>query len=429
MSLYNKVSTFLEAERLNMLGVGDLLDLVQKSDRNAPSQLLLLSDRCERVESSFIFSLPFHMNVISAAARGRLKETAHSIILHNLLHHPVVLRSFLRNVADIDDDTFCVKDIEYPDKNRIDLSLRSKQKFLIIENKVNSAEEQFGQVYRYYAFARETHDEENILILYLNPCTNEPPSLYSRSRNGNGGEDDYDTIRKDKITVKNYEHDILGWLYKLSDKSTLEFSNEPYLKSAIHQYIDYLEEYFQTKDKYKPLHSMIEKEIKECFGLNDIQSRDSQIELLLDKKSSLERLTSELDRVLNKLMREQAAELFEQQVNVLNSKFNGKVNFRLFNLKDPEIGFDIEFENQLLHVTIIYYNDNKYYWRVICTPGLDDCLKKHIDQMISPIMGNVKWGSKGQWDVYNSTSKENCILRLSQLAGIFVKAPGFKVCE
>lgn len=410
-----------------MLGVRDLTGLVQKSDRNALSQLLLLSDRCECVEKSFMSSLPFHMNVISAAARGRLKETAHSIILHDLLHHPVVLRSFLRYVADIDDDTFCVKDIEYPDKNRIDLSLRSKQKFLIIENKVNSAEEQLGQVYRYYAFARETHDEENILVLYLNPSTNEPPSLYSRSRNGNGGEDDYDTIRKDKITVKNYEHDILGWLYKLSDKSALEFSNEPYLKSTIHQYIDYLEEYFQTKDKYKPLHSMIEKEIKECFGLNDIQSRDSQIELLLDKKSSLERLTSELDRILLTLKREQAMELLEKQVKELNSKFEGKVCFRIFNHVDPEMGFDVEHENQLLHVTITH--TEQYWWRVYSTSGLDDCLKKHIDLMISPIMGAVKWGSKGQWDVYKSTSKENCILRLSQLAEIFVKAPGFKVCE
>lgn len=48
--------------------------------------------------------------------------------------------------------------------------------------------------------------------------------------------------------------------------------------------------------------------------------------------------------------------------------------------------------------------------------------------MISPIMGAVKWGSKGQWDVYNSTSKENCTLRLSQLAEIFVNAPNFKIC-
>lgn len=370
-------------------------------------------------------SLPFHMNVIYAAARGRLKETAHSIILHDLLHHPAVLKSFLQEVVDIDDGTFSVNDIEYPDKNRIDLSLRSDQKFLIIENKVNSAEEQLGQIYRYYSIARETHNKENILVLYLNPSTHEPPSLYSRSRNGNGGEEDVDTVGIDNITVRDYEHDILGWLYNLSENSTIVRDEEPFLKSAILQYIDYLEEHFQTKDKYKQLHTMIEKELKEILGIEDSQSREAQIELLSDKKQCLEKMMSEINDFLAKLKREQAAELLERETNELNRKFEGKVSFKMYNLKDPEMGFDVEHENQLLHITITY--TDRYWWRVYSSSGLEDDEKKHIDCIISPIMGAVIWGSKGKWDIYNSTSAENCSLRLSQLAEIFLNENNFKV--
>ena len=427
MRLYNNVATFLQAEQSTMLKACALLDWVKRSECRTFSQLLQLSDQCNRVEKSFMTSLPFHLNVISAAARGRLKETAHSLILHDLLHHPIVLQSFLREVVEIDGNTFSVNDIEYPDKNRIDLSLRSNQKFLIIENKVNSAEEQFGQVYRYYSIARETHDEENILVLYLNPSNNEPPSLYSRSNNGNGHEEDFDTVGRDKITVKNYEHDILDWLYKLSDEQAIVFDAEPFLKSAIIQYIDYLEEYFQTKDKYKQLHTMIEKELKDILGIDDSQSREAQIELLSDKKMGLERLMSEINRVIVKLNCEQAVDLLEREANELNGKFAGKVNFKMFNLKHPEMGFDVEHGHQRLQVTITY--TDKYWWRIYCPSGLEDDLKNHIDRLVSATMGEVKHGGKGYWDIYNNTSVENCILRLSQLAEIFVKAPGFKVCE
>lgn len=39
--------------------------------------------------------LPYHLNVISSAARGKLKETAHSMILSDLLNFPDIQKSFL----------------------------------------------------------------------------------------------------------------------------------------------------------------------------------------------------------------------------------------------------------------------------------------------------------------------------------------------
>lgn len=421
--------------------ISSLLNVIQSNDVEAltlmeyccacllrnDSQLFRLSDKCHKIEESFKKTLPFHLNVISAAARGRLKETAHSIILHDLLHHPVILSSFLVEIVGIDGNTFSVSDIEYPDKDRIDLSLRSKEKYLIIENKVNSAEEQKGQLYRYATHAEETHKKEDIIILYLNPSSYEVPSLYSRSKDGNGNEDDYDTVNTDRITIKNYRYDIIAWLKKLADNSQIINESEPYLKSAILQYIDYLEEYFQTKDEYKKkLHEMIEKELRALLGIEDNLSLQTQIEILNDKKSSLERLTSEISAYLNKLQTQQAVERLESVAKELNEKFKGQITFKMYNLLEPEVGFDIEFNKQVMHVTITYTSAQKYWWRVYATQGIEDSTKHSIEELIIPVMGNVINGSKGTWDIYKQTSEQNCGLRISELAQLFQCNVDFK---
>lgn len=391
------------------------------------SQLLGLSDICLQKEVSFKKSRPFHLNVISAAARGRLKETAHSIILHDLMHHPIILSSFLEEIVDIDGNTFSVSDIEYPDKDRIDLSLRSKEKYLIIENKVNSAEEQKGQLYRYVSHAEESHKKDDIIILYLNPSSYEAPSLYSRSKDGCGDEDDYMTVNIDRITIKNYKYDIILWLKKLAENSQIINESEPYLKSAILQYIDYLEEYFQTKDKYKKLHEMIEKELKAVLGIEDNQSLQTQIEILNDKKAGLEKLMSEISAFLNKLQTQQAVERLESVAKELNENFKGQITFKMYNLLEPEVGFDIEFNKQILHVTITFTSAQKYWWRVYAAQGIEESTKHSIEELIIPVMGNVSNGSKGTWDIYKLTSEQNCGLRISELAELFSKNVEFKI--
>lgn len=426
MNITDIISSLSKFDKTDNINICAWLVSMMHDDKSMYILLASQSEHCKEIRKSYMNSLPFHVNVITAAARGRLKETAHTIILHDLLHHSAILSSFLNEIVGIDGKTFAVSNIEYPDKDRIDLSLRSKDKFLIIENKVNSAQEQQGQLYRYYSLATESHKENDIIILYLNPESYDVPSLYSRSKDGAGSEDDYDTVPADNVLVKNYKYDLLNWLNKLVDDQNFISNKEPYLRSALLQYIDYLEEYFQTKNIYNQLHDMIEKELKETLGLDDTQSRNSQIELLLDKKSSLEKMMSELDRLLNKLNYEKAIERLEGAIEEICNKFNGSVNFKMYNFKNPEMGFDVEHDNQTIHVTVTY--TNQYWWRVYGTPGLDDSIKNRIEEIVTPVIGPVKRGSKGAWDIYNPTSNENCILRLSQLAESFCKAPDFNVC-
>ena len=84
--------------------------------------------------------LPVTINpLVDAHFNQRLRETAHSRILYSLLTGSnVVKKHFIKFFLDKD---VSVNDITipYPDKNRIDLTIKGKNFFLIIENKVNGA--------------------------------------------------------------------------------------------------------------------------------------------------------------------------------------------------------------------------------------------------------------------------------------------------
>lgn len=59
-----------------------------------------------------ILKLPFHFNVITSAARGKLRETGHSRILCDLLHHQNIRKDFIKfffpNV-DCDNNDFIIE--------------------------------------------------------------------------------------------------------------------------------------------------------------------------------------------------------------------------------------------------------------------------------------------------------------------------------
>ena len=118
---------------------------------------------------ALIDSQPLRINVIYYAARGKLKEVAHSMILAGLLGEKVILNSFL--------DTFLSSSnheayYDYEIKrefNHIDVSLENESNFIIIENKVNDAIEQPHQIFQYVKEAKKTG--KNVFVIYLNSVT------------------------------------------------------------------------------------------------------------------------------------------------------------------------------------------------------------------------------------------------------------------
>ena len=90
-----------------------------------------LSERVHQLIKTYLDMTPFHLNVIEAACRGRFKETGHSLVLANLLKHPVIQSSFIKNFLNIQHAEYMHVTAE---KNRIDVALKGKDIFVIILN-------------------------------------------------------------------------------------------------------------------------------------------------------------------------------------------------------------------------------------------------------------------------------------------------------
>lgn len=390
--------------------------------------IVKLSQICKNVRDEFYKNQPFHINVILSAARGKLKETAHSIILHDLLHHPILLSSFLEEIVGIPADTFIKDDIRYPDQERIDLSLVShkKNKFLIIENKVNAAEEQPGQIYRYVLNALENGFRlSDVIVLYLNPDNNAHPSLYSRSKDGKGLDGDEYTVTKEKINVRNYKYDILNWL---KSKEKAIGINENLLKSSLMQYIDYLEEYFQTKDKYKELHDMTQEEIIKLLDLESL-SNEERVEVLTSKIRELDNLRAEIEGLNRKLKVDEWNEVLNRIHALLAESYADRITLRKYSNTVPELGFDVKINNLILHVSIVYWTNQIPYWRIYSDKDLDNSIRNEIKDILTPYFHQIKGPSSKNWDIFCETSKENCGLRLEKLIQVFLASPDFEVVK
>lgn len=246
-----RIRTMTEINNIN-----DYIEIIDMSDKVSD-----IIKRCSKDK-------PFHLNVIEAACRGFLKETGHSLILADMLRHPAIQKSFLERFLNIDHEEMEVT----AETDRVDVALKGDDMFVIIENKVNGAEEQQSQVYRYVhdiGICKYKFKLSQIYVLYLNPIDRALPS--ERSLCDEKSENNvFDKIGKDHYRVLSYKSDIINWL-----RGVL-IEQEQHVVSAMDQYIDYLENRFHTT----PMDTKMNEEIKRSI-LRDLK---------VEEKSSIEKM-------------------------------------------------------------------------------------------------------------------------------------------
>lgn len=253
--------------------------------------LLQMSTEIGDIREEELSKMPLHINVITISAVGKLKETAHSSILQHLIRHQTVLDSFMKSIMGIDKVRVHSKSVRKAEQDRIDVSIYDRDICVIIENKVNGAVEQPGQIFRYVQLALEAgYQEEQIRVLYLNSNHHEKPTDFSLTENGENVNRISKTI-EDNIIVRDYAHDIYEWIKELSP---IIPNSEKYLISALHQYQDYLEEYFFLTDKFQHMRQRIKTVIAENIlkGLSDDNDADfsQRIESLSEASENLQQL-------------------------------------------------------------------------------------------------------------------------------------------
>nr|WP_311149695.1 PD-(D/E)XK nuclease family protein [uncultured Prevotella sp.] len=330
-----------------------------------------LSERVHQLIKTYLDMTPFHLNVIEAACRGRFKETGHSLVLANLLKHPVIQSSFIKNFLNIQHEYMHVT----AEKNRIDVALKGKDIFVIIENKVNDAEEMENQIYRYVndiGIKKYGFTLPQIYVLYLNPTNRTLPSPYSLC-DKNKENNVFEALEKEHFKVLSYKYDITDWLRKLS------IENEPHIASALDQYIDFLENKFYTS----PIYQNMNKEIKD-FILKELHIEGLTLqEQITALKNEQEKVTALLDSIESLRI-----ELRKEESNRLMREWQSEIEKEI-SLSQDEHSFGIQLKNQVWLGVWDGYDakNNLPYWgfqlenyKKIEMPDLLESIKKLIEK-------------------------------------------------
>ena len=221
------------------------------------------------------YQSPYKFNILNEQ-QGHIVENSHTNILMKILQYKEgdsypFLKSFCDSAFSnwspsvIGDIVFKT---EHPclDKGRIDgLIYKEKSFAIIIENKINGANDQKNQLCRYIKNVKEVlkFNNQQIWVIYLTANGGQPTYLEDLAGEMSCmvvNEDDHNILSTNKYASITYSADILDWLkdYVLPNVRY----NTPSLVCGLSQYIDYLEERFTTKDLNEDL-------VKETFKYLD----------------------------------------------------------------------------------------------------------------------------------------------------------------
>lgn len=255
---------------------------------------------------------PYQINLVETIG---VDENAHSRILMNLLKYSKrgaypILESFVENIINKESTILC-SSIKNPrityQEHDIDVFIRQCNDYgIIIENKVHGAVDQNKQIEKYVKYAKKECciDDRNIIVIYLTNDGNKEVKDFSLTPKaqqilGVG-------TKSNRFLKINYEEHILPWL-KNEVKEKIILDKEPHLKSAILQYIDYLETWFQIREEDKQLdlnkkafviEKMNTKDIRELFSTYDsISDLEEYVgDILAERVEALGRkITSKLE--------------------------------------------------------------------------------------------------------------------------------------
>ena len=244
---------------------------------------------CQKISASYKKELsgsPLMIDLLNDALRSeRLKETAHSRILYRILHDNNLQKRFVEYFLPNVDCTFESIQIPYPDRHRIDLTIKSDNFFLIVENKVNNAPEQPSQIANYVKIAQQTYPDNQIYVLYLGGETNIYPSENSLPT-------EIRQLLCDRIICKNYKDDIIPLIESMYEQ--IDFNEQPFLKSTLLLYKTYLE----NKYNLNKMNNKLDKALIDTLGLDSIPLSE-KIKVIEDQIDNIEKIKERLCSLLD----------------------------------------------------------------------------------------------------------------------------------
>lgn len=330
----------------------EIVNIIDKIVIKCLRETLDLNNKYKMLYDEYFALEPIYTNAIEDMLHNRnMLEIVHSRILYGILRHNVIANSFVKCFfPSLVTDNSLINVLQ-PDHKRIDLSIKCNNSFIIIESKVNNANEQEKQVDRYINIARNNYADENIYVLYLNRDNNLLPSDKSLS-------DEYLEMLGERFVCRNYKNDIIEWLESLLP--IVHMNEEPYLKSTILLYLNYLKTIFDNNSRLDNMNKRIEKELVNVLGLNEL-SLEEKVELISDKLDSIEKLKESLKALhsdyWDELDKQRMNSWFKQITESLRNKI--KIKRETY----EEFGFEFQY-HRLNFMCIISFDDTDYYWGI-----------------------------------------------------------------
>lgn len=360
--------------------------------------------------------LQYNLNLIDEL---HANENAHTRILLKLLDYEsnqkkVILEEFLNLLNEklvnqkipILDDYRITGQFEFIDGY---IWSDSKKVAIIIENKINWACDQNEQIQRYIETAKQYGiDEKNIFVVYLTDTGIKKAADYSFTDYAKKMLDWKDSENQGRYIESNYLNDILPFLYEIFDK--LSFSKENILKSAIFQYIDYLEGRFGMRKNEKEYNMAMNSDILKILNLGENLSKKEKF----DKIEELQwELWNTLDNVKNEVYPDRPDVRLHDYLNFFKDKKDPFENISIwsqglifrncrkftdyelkFEIYPKEDGTDIIFKIQeeiedknfiknILEKMNILNDFKKYYWDNAYSRNMDISKNNEIKEYIS----------------------------------------------
>lgn len=368
---------------------------------------------------------PYHINLIDLI---QANENAHSRILRAFLSAQSggdyeVLKNFIKTFFAEKFTEEVVAPVFFNEKHRIDLLIAEPGKYaLIFENKIHDAVLQKNQLARYIeAMKNDGFSESQIYVIYLprneynEPnacCWNRPEKCCEHCDRKNIPSEcqhlnSYKEAFAERFAYLTFRNDILPWLK--DDVLPNCKVKDTYLRSALMQYIDYLEGLFDLRITNHILNMEIKEYIRQTLNLSDNPEQNytplkNKIEDVNKVLNQLSVLKDEVEAACWQKWRDQLGQRYPEcrLIGDIGAKRYTNVGIAL-SIKGKECALLIEKE-----ANTIYYGIGRHY----CSENIES----EIKNAVHPILEDIGGFQENQWWYgWKYTSFENGYNRLCTL--------------
>lgn len=301
---------------------------------------------------------PYHLNVIDELY---INENGHSRILAKLLQyksqnqHYEMLESLIGFVTEnLKKESFGNIQVASPEitqeKERIDLWVREIGKYAIIfENKIYNAADQDAQLSRYIEKTKAYgFKDDQIFVVYLTQNEGKPDEQSWGS---------YKEAFQHRYVNLSFRDHIRLWLKEQVLPNVR--IKETVLRSAIEQYIDYLDGLFDLRIQNNVMKMETEKKIAEKLQL-DQKSDLEKVQLLKDKIGEVNELYNQLVALKEYYRKEALTPYIKKWNDEIKRLYPGLENSK----EGGHIGLLVPFRGDFVNVRISEDDDRQMYCQI-----------------------------------------------------------------